>query len=301
MPCHSPLTISHNGVDYQVPCRWCMGCRIDKRNLWSLRCRFEMSTQYKKGFGSSFVTLTYAPEFYKGGLVKSDLKLFLKRLREYMRRRSGGISYNNSYKYYAVGENGELGQRGHYHIAFLGLSSSYLNSFIRKLWTFGFCSVETLNLNRINYTLKYLDKQIFDKKVKVDKNGFDLPFSLISKGIGSEMIKYLSDEARFTGVLKNGNNFMKFPLYYARKYGIDTEQLKLIQFENLQKCAKSNNMSLAEYTSRYNYLSELNSVKTARLSGHSVDDRKLDISKSTIVNSESDLSIVNNILKDIEL
>ncbi len=299
MPCHSPLTITHKGVDYQVPCRWCMGCRIDRRNIWSLRCRFEMSSQYSKGFGSSFVTLTYSDDYYKGGLVKNDLKLFLKRLREYMRRRDGGINYNRNYKYYAVGENGELGNRGHYHIAFLGLSSSYLNSFIRKLWSFGFVSVENLTIGRINYTLKYMDKAIYDYKLKTDKNGFDLPFSLCSKGIGSEMIKNMAPDSLLTGVLKNGNNFMKFPLYYARKYGIDCEQLKLIQFENLKKCAQANNMTLAEFSSRYNYLSELNAVKSAHLSGHSVDERKLDISKSTIVNSDSDLSFVNTIIKDI--
>lgn len=301
MPCHSPLTITHKGVDYQVPCRWCMGCRIDRRNLWSLRCRFEMSSQYKRGFGSSFVTLTYSDKYYKGGLVKSDLSLFLKRLREHMRRRSGGITYNNSYKYYAVGELGELGQRGHYHIAFLGLSSSYLNGFIRKLWSFGFVSVEPLTVGRINYTLKYMDKAIFDKKVKTDKNGFDLPFSLVSKGIGSEMMKTMAFDSLSSGVLKNGNNFMKFPLYYARKFGIDTEQLKLIQFENLKKCALANNMTVSEFTSRYNYLSELNAVKSSHLSGNAVDEKKLEISKNTIVNSDSDYSFVNSIVKDLQI
>lgn len=299
MPCHSPLTIEHNGISYQVPCRWCMGCRIDRRNLWSLRCRFEMSEQYKKGYGSSFVTLTYAPEHYKGGLVKNDVKLFLKRLREYMRRRKGGLNYNKDYKYYLVGENGELGQRGHYHIAFMGLSASYLNLFIRSVWDFGFVSVEPLNLSRINYTLKYMDKSIFDKKLKVDENGFDLPFSLCSKGIGSKTLKELSSDALETGVLQNGTCFIKFPLYYAKKFGIDSEQIKLIQLENLKNSAKNNNMTLAEFTSRYNYLSELTAVSSARCGSQAVDTRKLDISKASIVNADSDFKLVNDIIKDI--
>ena len=32
MPCNSPLEIKHNGIIYKVPCRFCLGCRVDRRN-----------------------------------------------------------------------------------------------------------------------------------------------------------------------------------------------------------------------------------------------------------------------------
>ena len=91
MACNNPLKIIKNGVLHTYPCRWCIGCRIQRRTEWALRFRLESFSCYKKGFGSSFCTFTYNDDFYDGSVHLEDMSKMVKRLRYYLSQNR----YNN--------------------------------------------------------------------------------------------------------------------------------------------------------------------------------------------------------------
>ena len=62
-----------------IPCRKCIGCKLDHASELATRCVIE-SKQWKY---NCFITLTYANENLKSkNLIKRDIQLFMKRLRK---------------------------------------------------------------------------------------------------------------------------------------------------------------------------------------------------------------------------
>lgn len=88
-----------------------MPCRYNRRRVWVTRLMLE-SYEHK---ASCFVTLTYSPENLPGdGLVSMRaVQLYLKRLRE--------REAPNRFRYYAVGEYGDVSARPHYHVILFGV------------------------------------------------------------------------------------------------------------------------------------------------------------------------------------
>lgn len=99
---------SYDGLRVSVPCGECVGCLLEKRRQWAVRCDHE-KRMYE---GSSFITLTYNDVMLpRGGtLVLGDLQRFFKRLRKV---RPEGV------RYFACGEYGETTYRPHYHVLLL--------------------------------------------------------------------------------------------------------------------------------------------------------------------------------------
>lgn len=89
-------------------CGQCMECRLAYSREWAIRITHEAQMHSR----NCFLTLTYddahLPRF--GQLLKRDLQLFFKRLRE----RTG------PFRYVATGEYGELHRRPHFHMAIFG-------------------------------------------------------------------------------------------------------------------------------------------------------------------------------------
>lgn len=316
MPCHNPFTINVKGHDYQVPCRWCLGCRIDRRNHWSFRMRFEMYTQLQKGYRSSFLTLTYNDDNCPNSLVKKDVQDFLKRLRYYLSK-STSVKNNSKFKYYCVGEYGDgsrtnqynakygtkyiSSHRPHYHLCFFGLESNFLKKYSRKSWDFGFITCSPLNPTRINYCLNYIDQEIADFKSDYDSSGRLYPFSLFSKGIGSDYFQQHRSEIESNGVVLNSNRFVKIPVYYSKKFGIDEEVIKCILYENLKLQAERNGLSLYEYMIKRNYNSELVQMHRLQLKGRGYNHKYLDCARSFVEqhDNKNNYDVVNNILGDL--
>jgi len=94
-----------SGIPISLPCGNCPGCKMERCRQWAMRCLHE-SRLHRSNF---FVTLTYdnanLPDL--GCLVKRDLVLFMKRLRN---ARGPGV------RFYGCGEYGELNKRPHYHV-----------------------------------------------------------------------------------------------------------------------------------------------------------------------------------------
>lgn len=142
-----------------------------------------------------FVTLTYAnhslpapcysseseegfPEPGSSILVKSDLVLFLKRLRFYL---------GHPFRYYAVGEYGDEGWRAHYHLILYGVDFVERDK-IEKAWLKkGGVHVGLAEPASMQYVAGYVIKKLTSKK-SLKLKGRPPEFALMSRRPGIGMI-----------------------------------------------------------------------------------------------------------------
>lgn len=175
-----------NSKVVSVPCGKCLACRVNHASEWALRALHE--SQYVKE--GCFITLTYnkdnLPSNYS--LQKSDVQLFLKRLRRHLEyHKKGSIR-----AYMAVGEYGSKYGRPHYHLLILGYTPDDLEIFgksyagdtiytsktLETLWGKGYCPVGTVTSNSAAYVARY------SKKLAKDNSGNrPKPFMLASRNI----------------------------------------------------------------------------------------------------------------------
>lgn len=219
MSCNRPFLMkSKEGSYVPVPCGWCLQCRIDKRNEWTLR----LSHEVKKSRGA-FVTLTYddwhLPD--DAGLHKRDLQLFIKRLRKNLGEKK--------IKYYAVGEYGEQGniitglKRPHYHLIITGIGPLDLAPHVARSWQLGMTKTLVAERGSIRYVLKYLDKQIHGvDAIRREYGDKQPPFALISQGIGLDWMINNQDSIEFFGGVPYDGRIVPVPRYYRNLLGIDT-------------------------------------------------------------------------------
>nr|WAE43931.1 MAG: replication initiator protein [Microviridae sp.] len=176
--------------DISVPCGRCPNCAVKRASMWSFRlCKeLEVSTS------AFFLTLTYTndnvPLSDKGRmtLCKSDVQLFIKRLRQNQKRYAKKHSLRTKpIRYFSVGEYGSKRWRPHYHlILFNAMVDPILMS-----WTLGEMKFGTVNESSVGYTLKYISKTARVPQYQGDDR---LPeFSHFSKGLGAN---YLTDNMK---------------------------------------------------------------------------------------------------------
>lgn len=196
MACANPKTIyrsnSHSYFHkttgdftaYQVPCRRCLNCMVDWQNMWSDRANYE----FKKRKTGAFVTLTFddlhlllnvpsdgrrspiRSSLRRGfdgksrfSLDKSDLRLFIKRVRTLVRRcpQLHNVLCQPDFAYIASGEYGDHStHRPHFHIMFLGLDYAYCDSLFRKCWPYGLIDIKPVRTGCASYIVKYGTKSI---------------------------------------------------------------------------------------------------------------------------------------------
>ena len=91
-------------------CGQCLPCRINRRRVWTTRLVVESLVSVK----TLFVTLTYSDDTVPtdGSVEVRELQLYLKRVRRGMSPRK--------FRYFAVGEYGDVGMRPHYHALLFG-------------------------------------------------------------------------------------------------------------------------------------------------------------------------------------
>lgn len=175
MPCYRPVTafkpaaggpVSFSEVkdsrEIKVKCGQCIGCRLERQQMWAIRCMVEAKCHER----NSFVTLTYNEENYPqhGSLNYRHVQLFLKRLR----KRCG------PFRYFVAGEYGEELNRPHYHALLFGLDFSdksrcnsicslhpiYRSSTLEELWKHGFSSIGDVTFSSARYVATYCVKKI---------------------------------------------------------------------------------------------------------------------------------------------
>jgi len=184
-----------------IPCGKCIPCQKRYQSEWT----FRLLEQQKCSGNSNFLTLTYddnhlpwTEDQTNWDLCKSDLTLFLKRLRQdqfrWYKRMSQAKKIDfaqyqaNRIKYYAVGEYGEKTLRPHYHLLIFNLPryNSYdqleLEIYIQKIWKNGRVHSGTVTEKSIQYVTGYILKKSHYRE------GQTPPFSHISNGLGKSYL-----------------------------------------------------------------------------------------------------------------
>lgn len=243
MPCYHPLPAyrsteinpesgkrgvtfcKHEGFDDKrltLPCGKCIGCRIQRAQMWGVRCSHELI----RSGPSAFLTLTYDEERLPkdGSLQPDDLQRFWKRLRKSLGQ--------DRIRYFACGEYGEKTLRPHYHAVVFGYwpadrvliprkdrkLSLYRNDELTNLWGHGFVTFSAATKENATYVAKYtLGKYDENGKQKYPE-GTAAPFLTMSRrpGLGANYARENAHAlARNAGVRLRGGKLAALPRYYA--------------------------------------------------------------------------------------
>lgn len=261
MPCFSPIDaykLAGGGItftqrtgddivgDIRIPCRGCIGCRLDRSREWALRITHEASLHKT----NSFITLTYADDKLPpgGSLHYPDVQKFLKRLRKYL--------HPKPIRYYLCGEYGDLLDRPHYHLCLFGHAFTDIEPLRRtdsdivvfssptlsRLWPLGLHSQGELNKQSAGYTARYVMKKITGDRAKTHYERINPEtgeyYRLVpefnrmstSPGIGANWYARNSvDVHTFDYVISDGAKH-SVPAYYD-KILKRTDPLKLLDFK----------------------------------------------------------------------
>lgn len=272
----------------QIPCGKCIQCRLAYSREWANRCIAELSTSQSAYFVtltyntshlsfSPFVNPTTGEVMYRPVLVKRDLQLFFKSLREYCRKELGltGI------RFFACGEYGseEKTQRPHYHAIIYNLPSliwegshlftapdvqpAYFTSpFLSKFWPHGICVFGDVNWQSCAYVSRYVVKkrkgkdrqaQVKAQEMLFPGQPFQDEFVLMSRrpGVGREYYdkhknRIYSDDAMYINI--NGKvQAVKPAKYYDKLYDVEHHQALL---HLKRKRSKAGELSLASELSK---------------------------------------------------
>lgn len=254
-----------------LPCGKCKSCIEARSKTWALRCVLEAS-YHKENY---FLTLTYDQDHVTKGLVKRDLQLFFKRLRQKV----------GSFRYYAVGEFGGRSLRPHFHcILFgcnLGLSDLkvvnvtdddyiyYVSKTISKVWPFGIHTLTDVTFKSCAYTARYCEK-------KLHKNLGEFSLMSLKPGIGTQ---YFLDH--YSDIYKNDVICTKFGSMKPSRYfdklleKFDTSLLDEIKEKRL---AAANSLVISDvldhgfskFEDLMKYKAELKEIKFSRLKRNGV-------------------------------
>lgn len=200
MQCFSPIYLPETRLT--VPCGRCAACLKRKQSAWSLRLNYEQ----KEHKYSYFITLTYSDECLPvNGVNKTDIQLFMKRLRKKIKCR-----------YFLTSEYGSKTHRAHYHLI-LFTDNSVSQEIIVNAWQNGNVQIGSVTPASINYVTKYALKKSFVPK------GQNSCFSLQSRkpGIGYNYIKRMKswheeDLYRNYSVMPGGHK-IALPRYLREK------------------------------------------------------------------------------------
>lgn len=265
MPCYHPLSgyysrvigksgkraitfdrsLSLSGVRVPIPCGQCVGCRLEKSRQWAMRCMHEKRLHKD----NCFVTLTYNDEHLPpaGTLVKRDLQLFMKRLRN---GRGAGI------RFYACGEYGDLNRRPHYHAILFNTAFEdqrlykvtkrgdrlYTSAILSALWSddrgpIGHAILGDVTFESAAYVARYVMKKVTGPLAAgyydvTDRDGVVFrrcpEFTVMSRGgrsgaggIGIGWYKKYGKETYDHDSVVIRNRLVKPPRYYDGKFEVD--------------------------------------------------------------------------------
>jgi len=240
MACDAPISIRYNpplddgkgGRIYSFPadCGRCIKCLTKRKAQWS----FRLTEEKRKSFSAYFVTLTYEDKYLVYGdngptVNKNDHFEFIKKLKanekcnkerdyisqEELDRKVRGIQETGKLSYYGISEYGDRMGRPHWHYLLFNVRDI---ANITNAWPYGLIQIDgDVNVNNIDYVLKYMVKHETDKKPEREKE-----LCFMSKGLGlsalnDEQIRYI--QAPDANMLINSRGKrIALPRYYRKKY-----------------------------------------------------------------------------------
>ncbi|WNK13381.1 MAG: replication initiator protein [Microvirus sp.] len=216
--------------DITIPCKQCIGCRLDRAQEWSVRCLHEAKMHEQ----NSYITLTYNDENLPAdrSLDYRHYQLFMKKLR----KKAGEI------KFFMCGEYGELTQRPHYHallfgyqfpdLEYMGKNATgdklYGSNMLAKLWGLGNVIVGEVSKQSAGYVARYALKKVTGDRAEAHYNGRTPEFAQMSRrpGIGATFFeKWAKDILPNDYVIVDGIK-IPVPTYYDRIYKGDMDEIK---------------------------------------------------------------------------
>ncbi len=328
MSCNNPMTVTHYGKEFQVPCRWCMGCRTDRISELSTRTRYEIAYLAKKNkVGSSFITCTYNDRalfddedlrhehmiehlqripydvpYNPLSLYPNDFQKLIKKLRYYLKKQYPVLE--KDFKYLWCGEYGDEKMRCHFHAILCGLPTSIIRDFLRRSWCkYGFVTVDVATPTRINYCLEYIEKQVHgDEEYKTFyEQGKIPPFVHTSKGLGDRYWNSHLDELKQTdGLINNGGRFVPVSKYFAKKYGFDLfDYMQRANAKAIMKYELANAKHIVkrpQFEAQQRYAREKELISKARHQGITPPTAQIfNITHSMDVMSGSDLANIDSL------
>lgn len=176
MTCYRPVTAwkpleggaisfseKKNCREVKLKCSQCIGCRLELREAWALRCYCEMKS-HKHSF---FLTPTYDDAHLPlhGSLVPDHLSDFMRALRR--KSRLGAL------RYFGVGEYGERTHRPHYHALVFGpdipdlrkvnsiraSEDVFRSELVSEAWPYGDVVIGRASLATARYVAGYVVKK----------------------------------------------------------------------------------------------------------------------------------------------
>lgn len=231
------------GLNIQIPCGKCIGCRLDYSRMWATRSVHEayMHDHYNN---CAFVTLTFNNDMINRrenpySISKVEFRSWMKRFRKAVKER-----YNKEIRFMACGEYGAKHKRPHYHMLIYGFNFPdkyvykyrkvnnvdcvyYRSSFLEELWrpahsdeSYGFSVIGDVNFESSAYVARYVTKKLFGpvaEKVYKDKEPEFLSTSRMP-GLGYEYLKKFKNDIFLNGyvVLPNTHK-APIPRYYVNK------------------------------------------------------------------------------------
>lgn len=231
-------------TEIKLPCRRCIGCRVDRETEWSVRMMHE-AEQHKH---NEFVTLTYDEDHlpWDNSLDHSHVQQFIRALRKKTKQKI---------RFYVAGEYGEQRSRPHYHLILFGLKltdkiqvaeKSYRSALLTEVWGMGTVDIGQ-NVTRAScvYVAGYMLKDSM-KEWEIDFEWPNLitgemrprkpPYSKMSNrpGVGKAWYeKFGSDVFPNDFVVMDGKKH-RSPQYYRRLLEAENPEL----FQELRKRRK---------------------------------------------------------------
>jgi len=208
-----------------IPCRKCIGCRLDYGKQWTVRLMHEAQMHTED---SVFITLTYNDDHLPpdGSITTLALQTFHKSLRNQLAPKK--------YRHYSIGEYGDKYSRPHYHALIFGYSFPdkvrhkylpkyedyiYLSETLSNSWPHGYCTVQPLVRARAAYISGYVTKKLNGERIS-EYSGKKPEFATMSSqpGLGNAwFLKYYQDLFPSDFVILDGKRF-SMPPYYDKLY-----------------------------------------------------------------------------------
>lgn len=259
----------------KIPCRKCIGCKIEYINEWGKR-GYLMSKTYQNNW---FITLTYDDKNLpltnegKPTIEPKDISRFINSLKKHFNRRK-----HNGIKYICAREYGGRKKRPHYHLIFWNLPLTDIKKttiknykkekiveyspLIEKLW--GKNNTKTspniilpANLNTIKYTVAYSlkklkPKECIDERIEPERITF-------SRGIGLPFFEKEWQEIykhdKITIADKNSTYSTTPPKYFDKQLKkIDENLIKEIKEKRKENAIQNTKNELNELKLNYTQL-----------------------------------------------
>lgn len=225
----------------EIPCGWCLNCRVDRQNYYIDRAWYEYD---KFGYGA-FVCLTFddwhiAPfcitdpntnslviDNYTHRPLMSipheEASKFIERLRRYMKYHNFDLpGFTYKFKWLGCYEYGGQFDRPHFHFCFFGLDYKKAVKVFQKCWPFGFVDSRPILRGGIEYVTKYLDKECHGLalKEKYDDRNLVRPWIRTSNNFGVGLYLDNLDYIRNHKLcyLSRKGKLRPLPAYYRNKF-----------------------------------------------------------------------------------